>query len=101
MTITHGALDLTVQPPSIPPMLVPMDIGHETLLTPHQLLTSGGHHCRPVQICSLEDSPPLHAVLTSGGQSTYRWQASSMNPTAMLSLFLIFLGDHREAGDES
>ena len=32
------------------------------------LLTTGGHHWRPVHTCSLEDLPPLqHTVLTPSG----------------------------------
>ena len=31
------------------------------------LLTSGGHHWRPVQNCSLEDVPTLHVLTSSGG----------------------------------
>ena len=32
------------------------------------LMTSGGHHWRPVQTCSLQDPPPTHTLmLTSGG----------------------------------
>ena len=33
------------------------------------LLTSGGHHWRPVQTCSLEDQPPLHP----SGTGLYWW----------------------------
>ena len=49
VTITRDALDLTIQ--SL--------LGHGTLPTgtapPHLLVTSGGHHWRPVQTCSLQD----------------------------------------------
>ena len=55
------------------------------------LLTSGGHHCIPVQMCLLEElaasltPPPL--VLTSSGshQNTYSWKAVGTHPTGMLS----------------
>ena len=40
------------------------------------VLTSGGHHLRPVQTCSFEDTPLL-PILTSGGQSG--WYASYWN----------------------
>ena len=53
MTITYDALDLTEQ--GTP--------GHWILQDTVLLVTSGGHHCRPVQTCSLQT--PL--VLTSGG----------------------------------
>ena len=51
VTITHDALNLTVQPPT------------SNMGTP-LLETSGGHHWRLVKTCSLEAPPP---VLTSGG----------------------------------
>ena len=47
VTTTLDALDLTVQPPPTP------DMGPTALL-----LTSGGHHWKPLQTCSLEDQPP-------------------------------------------
>ena len=45
MTITNDALDLTVQGPS------PPDMGPSGLLL---LVTSGVHHWKPVQTCSLD-----------------------------------------------
>ena len=97
MTITHDALDLTVQPS---PQPCPLDIRHGTPWTsdmgppsPALLVTSSGHHWRPVQACSLDDFPPPKPILTSGGhQSTYDLQADGTHPIGMLScLFLIVL----------
>ena len=64
VTITHDALDLTYSPPR-----------HGTPCPP-LLVTSGGHHRRPIQTCPLED--PL-SVLTFGGghRSTHAWQAGT------------------------
>ena len=47
------------------------------------LVISGGHHWRPVQTCSLQDTSL--PVMTSGGWSTYGVQAGSTHPTGMLS----------------
>ena len=91
MTITHDALDLSVQPPSLTyqtwdlSQAHPSPIPQTPLQTSHmgpspKLVTSGGHHWRPVQTCSFEDQPPL--VLKSGGQSN-RCQAGGMHPTGM------------------
>ena len=55
------------------------------------LLTSGGHHWKPVQTWSLEDlPPPLPPVLTSSGGhwNMYSWQAGGTHPTGMLSCSL-------------
>ena len=69
VTITHDALDLSVQsplglPPSPghgdppkfqPPKPAPPNMGHGDPLTPAPLIvTSGGHHWRPVQTYSLD-----------------------------------------------
>ena len=65
VAITHDALDLTVQPsPALAPALLfqtwdPQPRPHPSYIGPHPLLvTSGGHHWRPVQTCSLEDPTP-------------------------------------------
>ena len=91
VTITHGALDLTVQPP--PPLCLPPSpniwpgTSHtrpQTLdLGSHLPLTSCNQHWRPVQTCSLEYPPEV----TSGGGhwSTYDLQAGGTHPTGMLS----------------
>ena len=49
-------------------------------------MTSGGHHWRPVQVCSLEDIPPL---LTPSGshQNMHGWQVGNRHPTGMPSCF--------------
>ena len=91
VTITHDALDLSVQRPSLtyqtwdPSQAHPSPIPQTPLQTSHmgpnpKLATSGGHHWRPVQTCSFEDQPPL--VLKSGGQSN-RCQAGGMHPAGM------------------
>ena len=89
VTITQDALELTVQgayalalAPPPPPDIRPSDM--ESLSTnpalqtsdmgPLQsqlplLVTSSGHHWRPVQTCSFEEPPP--SVLTCGDQSSY------------------------------
>ena len=69
--ITHDALEPTVQDP--PPTWHPR----------YPLVTSGGHHWRPVQTCSLQ--APLG--LTSGGCWSEWWsaQADGTHPTGMFS----------------
>ena len=88
VTITHDALDFTVQP---------SQSRHGTWGTPQPktrplLVTSHGHHWRPVQTCPLDlivHRDPLPMVLTTGGDpSTYAWQAGGMHPTGMLELSL-------------
>ena len=58
-------------------------------MVPTLLVRSGGHHWRPVQTCSLEETlpHPFPTVLKLGGQSMYSWQAGSTHPTEMLSCF--------------
>ena len=53
VTITHGALDLTVQGPQP----CPLQTWDLTVQGPHLEVTSGGHHWKPVQICSPHDPP--------------------------------------------
>ena len=44
------------------------------------LMTSGGHHWRPVQICSIQDPPPRHPVaVEAGAVSVGGWYASYLN----------------------
>ena len=81
VTITHGAVDLTLQDTSPgsrghftwdPTAPIPVADGHQTwdtyLQSPspgnpghqawnHLQVTSGGCHCRPDQTCSFEDTP--------------------------------------------
>ena len=59
-------LDFTVQGPTWPQpptpalALTPLQTRDLTVQGPPSLLvTSGGHHLRPVQTCSLQDPPPL------------------------------------------
>ena len=52
------------------------------------LLTSGCHHWRPVQTCSLEDLPPPVLTSSGGHRNTYGWQAGGLYPTGMQSCFL-------------
>ena len=69
------------------------DTRHGTYNLAPLLLTSGGHHWRPVQTCSLENiPPPLISVLTSSGghENTYSWQAGITHPIGMLSLLYDF-----------
>ena len=54
VTKTHDALDLTVQGPQ-PYPLQTWDLTVQGPLLP---VTSGGHHWKPVQICSPHDPPP-------------------------------------------
>ena len=93
--ITHDALVLTVHALHAGVPSCPLDIRHGTLLAPrHQtwdqpptpmplLVISGGHHWRPVQICSLEDTP--HPPPPA------RWQAGGTHPTGMLPCFYVLL----------
>ena len=77
VTITHNALDLTVQPPaSSPPPPRTSELGPPSLPPPprHQtwnqpshgplLVASGGHHWRPAQTYSFEEDS---MGMTSGG----------------------------------
>ena len=77
VTITHDALDLTVQPP--------LPHRHQTWAPPGPptplLMTSHDHFWRPVQTCSLEDCPtstdiwwPKQIWLASGRYASY-WNA--------------------------
>ena len=54
---------------------ISLDMGPGHLLHPPLLLTSGGHHWRPVQTCSLEDltPPPTQVLITSGGHWSGRY----------------------------
>ena len=52
------------------------------------VVTSVGHHWRPVQICSLED--PIVLTFGSHRRSVWRWQAGEMHPTGMLSCLILF-----------
>ena len=50
--------------PPPPVVLATLDMGPQSIGTP-MLVTSGGHHWRPVQNCSFQDPPSL-PILTSG-----------------------------------
>ena len=67
----------------------PSDIIYGTTLLscPSLLVTSDGHYWRPIQTFSFEH-PPYPRVLTSGGQSTYGWQAGGMLTT---ECFLVYI----------
>ena len=85
MTITHDALDLTVErsqdirPSEMGP---PHPPGHHTC--DPLLVTSGGHRWRSVQTCSFEDYP--HSpFLASGGRNSSGRYASYWN-TFLLTL---------------
>ena len=45
------------------------------------LLTSGSHHWKPIQPCSLDDPIPPLLLTPSGHWSTYGWQAGGTHPT--------------------
>ena len=65
---------------------------HQTWdLPPPLLLTSGGHHWRPVQTCSLEDLPLPQPVLKSSGghRNMYSWQMGGTHPIGMLSCYYL------------
>ena len=53
------------------------------------LLTSGGYHWRTVQTCSLEDIPPLLALISSGDHQNGRY-ASYWN-AILFPVYLIWL----------
>ena len=110
--ITHGALDLTVQPTGLglsplqtwDPPSPPPDMGPPRPWPP--LVTSGDHHWRPGQTCSLDltvQSPPPILISSGLHRSTYGWQAAGWHPTGMLSLYLLFFhsfitSNHRKTG---
>ena len=73
MTITHDALDLTVQLP--PPQPCPLDIRHGTPARA-LLVTSSGPHWRPVQACSLGDFPPPKTSTDIWWPTKHIWLAS-------------------------
>ena len=83
VTITHDALDLTVQgQPWI------LDLRDGILPSPGPLLvTSSGHHRAPLQTCSFKDHSP---ALTSFGPNSYDWQAGGTHLTAELSCIKFF-----------
>ena len=68
VTITNDALDWNVQhpPPPPPANMGPQDPPEYGTSGPPLLVTSGGYHRRPVQTCSLQDTPP--PVLVSSGE---------------------------------
>ena len=53
MTISHDALDLTIQGP-------PADMGHGIPLAHPLVVTSRGHQLRTVQTCSLDLTVQIH-----------------------------------------
>ena len=61
---------------------------HGTLGAP-LLVTSGGHHWRPVQKCSLEDPPLPLLVLTSGGMVTKVRTVGKQAVGILLECFLV------------
>ena len=65
----------------------PSDLGP----TP-KLVTSGGDHLSPVQICSFGDLPPFreqHLVVGTETRSMYGFYAGGVYPTGTLSCTLI------------
>ena len=86
--------DMGSTPPRIPdmgptpsPWIPDMDL-------PPQLLTSGGHHWRPVQTCSLEDSPPQLVLTFGGGNRSGRYYASYWN-ASLLTKFALLCSLHQ------
>ena len=72
--------------------VTPTSTRHGTLRPHLLLLTSAGHHCRPIQTCS------THPVLRSGNWNTYGWQAAGTYPTGIpccwilvLAVYLLFM----------
>ena len=53
------------------------------------LLTSGGHHWRPVQTCLLENIAQLVLTPSDNHRNMYCWQAVSTHPTGMPSCLLM------------
>ena len=102
MTITHDALDLTVQPfpkawlhsPSrhgtwgSPEPFQTWNVGTPLVLPP-LLVTSGGYHCRPVQICSLDltiQGPHSYWLLVATKAHTVSKRAECI----LLECFLVY-----------
>ena len=56
------------------------------------LLTSGGHHWRHVQSCSLEALPPA-STSNGGHRNTYAWQEAGTHPTGISSCFNLLLSN--------
>ena len=88
----------------LPPLPWTSDLGtypplrNQTWGSPPLLVTSGGHHWRPVQTCSFGDNPPpLRATSGSGNWnwSMYGFQAGSMHPPGMLSCSSLFINRYR------
>ena len=93
VTITHDALDLIVW--AIYPTS-PLDIRPRTPLpTLPFLLTSDGHHWRPVQICSLQHPPWVTSV--GGHWSTYSFVCKRAVRT-LLEWFLDCFSFHKTPG---
>ena len=90
VTITHEALNLTVQGPLLQ---------HETWtpgLSPfHLLVTSDSNYWRPGQTCSLEN-PPTLPVLTSGGMLTEVHTVGSGQYASYWNAFLFTLSSRDE-----
>ena len=90
VTITQDAMDLTVHGPHTSDMEPPWPWPWPCPL----LVTSGGHHWRPVQTFSLEDPPPLTPpplVLTSGGDTEACTVGKRTVPTGMLSSIIVVI----------
>ena len=81
VTITHDALDLTIQRHPQHGVSLHRDPWAWNLIIE---VTSGGHHWRHVQTCSFEDPP----VLTSGGHcSNFSRQVGDTHPIVLLSCY--------------
>ena len=84
VTITHNALDLTIEVP------------HRHQIWDPMLVTSGGHHWKPVQTCSFEDPTPIstdiwwlkHTQLASGWYASY-WKAFLLPTTRKGNIFTV------------
>ena len=86
VTITHDALNVTVQGPSPPTR----DMGPPGLSPFHLLVTSDSNYWRPGQTCSLEN-PPTLPVLTSGGMLTKVHTVGKWAVRILLECFLVYI----------
>ena len=89
VTITHEALDLTVQKASIPDAPLQDSRTLDITVQAPLLVTSGDHHWRPIQTCSLQDPSPTGTDIWWLLKHVLSVQVGGTHPTGMLSCLMM------------